>query len=97
MILFTLLHEDSYGYAISKSIRETTGGQYSMKETTLYSAIARLERNGCIAAYDGKTSFGRPRTYYTLTDSGRALYREKRDEWAVTRDVIGLFMEGDET
>ena len=38
MILYLLLDGDSYGYEISRNIREITGGRYIMKETTLYSA-----------------------------------------------------------
>ncbi|MBO1687926.1 PadR family transcriptional regulator, partial [Clostridium butyricum] len=35
MILYLLLDGDSYGYEISRNIREITGGRYIMKETTL--------------------------------------------------------------
>lgn len=39
-ILLSLLAEgDSYGYQLSRSIRERSGGAYQMKETTLYSAL----------------------------------------------------------
>ena len=71
-ILLSLLAEgDSYGYQLSRSIRERSGGAYVMKETTLYSAFARLEKNGFIASYQGQESRGRPRTYYTITAPGR--------------------------
>lgn len=44
MILCLLLDGDSYGYEISKRIDEITEEKYKMKETTLYSAFARLEK-----------------------------------------------------
>ena len=44
-ILLSLLAEgDSYGYQLSRSIRERSGGASVMMETTLYSAFARLDR-----------------------------------------------------
>lgn len=88
-ILLSLLAEgDSYGYEISRTIRERSGGAYVMKETTLYSAFARLEKNGFIASYQGAESRGRPRTYYTITGPGREYLAEKLAEWRETRSLM---------
>ena len=60
-ILLSLLAQgDSYGYELSRAIRERSGGAYVMKETTLYSAFARLEKRGFIASYQGQESRGAP-------------------------------------
>lgn len=91
-ILLSLLAEgDSYGYELSRNIRERSGGAYVMKETTLYSAFARLEKNGFIAAYQGVESRGRPRTYYTITGRGREYLAEKLAEWRETRALMDRF------
>lgn len=91
-ILLSLLAEgDSYGYEISKAIRERSGGAYVMKETTLYSAFARLEKNGFIAAYQGVESRGRARTYYTITAPGREYLAAKLEEWQETRKLMDRF------
>ena len=91
-ILLSLLAEgDSYGYELSRAIRERSGGAYVMKETTLYSAFARLEKNGFIAAYQGVESRGRPRTYYTITGRGREYLAEKLMEWRETRELKDRF------
>jgi PadR family transcriptional regulator PadR len=91
MILHILMEQDSYGYEISREIEKRSGGKYVMKETTLYSAVTRMEKRGLISAYHGGESFGRARTYYTITDLGRQHYREKCAEWSVTRQVIDQF------
>lgn len=91
MILFLLLEHDSYGYEISKEIQTRTKSVYSMKETTLYSAINRLEKSGYIASYHGSESFGKPRTYFTITNAGRTYYREKCSEWKLTRQIVDYF------
>ena len=94
IILYVLLNSDSYGYEISKEIRRLTGDRYVIKETTLYSAFTRMERNGYIESFEAEPESegtGKRRTYYRITDAGRAYYREKCDEWLLTKDVIGQF------
>jgi len=56
IILSLLIEGDSYGYEISKNIRIKTDELYVIKETTLYSAFARLEKNGYIKSYYGRNS-----------------------------------------
>ncbi|MDD2968890.1 MAG: PadR family transcriptional regulator [Lachnospiraceae bacterium] len=92
MILFLLLHDDSYGYEISKNIREMTDGKYIMKETTLYSAFSRLEKNGYISSYSGDETNGKRRTYYKLTNEGLVYYKEKCLEWQITKEVVDKFI-----
>jgi PadR family transcriptional regulator PadR len=92
MILRVLCDGDSYGYEISKSITKLSEGAYTMKETTLYSAFARLEKSGCIHPYPGTYSGGRERTYYNLTEFGRQHYRQKCTEWELTKELIKNFI-----
>jgi PadR family transcriptional regulator PadR len=93
MILFMLLDGPSYGYALSRRLREVAEGKYAIKETTLYSAMTRLERNGHIRSFFGDESFGNRRTYYAITDSGRDYYREKCAEWELTKEVVNHFIQ----
>lgn len=92
IILFFLLYRESYGYEISKNIREMSEEKYIIKETTLYSAFARLEKNGYIESFFGAETNGKRRTYYSITDLGREYYREKCEEWNITKEVIEKFI-----
>ena len=92
MILFLFLHGDSYGYEISKNIKEMTSEKYIMKETTLYSAFSRLEKNGYISSYSGDETNGKRRTYYKLTNEGLIYYKEKCQEWQITKEVVDKFI-----
>lgn len=92
MILYFLLDGESYGYEISKNIKDLSEGKYIIKETTLYSAFNRLENNGYIESYYGEETFGKRRTYYRITPAGRAYYNEKCVEWELTKDVISRFI-----
>lgn len=95
IILSLLLDSESYGYEISKSIRDITNEQYVIKETTLYSAFNRLEKNGYIVSFYGNETFGKRRTYYKITQAGIDYYKQKCDEWKVTKDVINNFIKED--
>jgi PadR family transcriptional regulator PadR len=96
MILCVLTAGESYGYEIGKSIREITEGEYIIKETTLYSAFARMEKAGLIESYPGSVTHGKPRTYYKITDKGREFREQKREEWDFTKKIISRFLEREE-
>ena len=93
IILSLLRNADSYGYQLSKKIRDASDGRYVMKETTLYSAINRLERQGLLESYAGEETQGKPRTYYRLTAEGLAHLQEKLDEWELTKQILTIFIE----
>jgi len=93
LILFLLLDGPSYGYQLSKQIKMMTDEKYVIKETTLYSAFSRMEKNGYVESYSEEDSVtGKRRTYYKITDSGREYYRAKCEEWEVTKEVIEKFV-----
>lgn len=97
IILAHLMCGDSYGYEINKAIQRKTGGQYELKEATLYSAFRRLEQFGSISSYWGDESTGARRRYYTITDFGRKNYQSLVKEWESSRELIDklILLEGD--
>ena len=93
IILCLLMKGPSYGYEISKQIRTISEEKYVIKETTLYSAFTRMEKNGYIESfYDDNNATGKRRTYYRITDAGRAYYHTKREEWNLTQEVVSKFI-----
>ncbi len=92
IILYMLIDNDSYGYEISKKIKDLSDEKYIIKETTLYSAFNRLEKNGYIESYFKDETFGKRRTYYKITEAGINYYREKCNEWELTKEVINRFI-----
>jgi PadR family transcriptional regulator PadR len=96
MILNILMKEPSYGYEISKQIKNISDGKYVIKETTLYSAFTRMEKNGHIESFTADQDplgNGKKRTYYRITEAGKQFYREKCEEWDVTKEVVEKFIE----
>ena len=92
MILCLLRERDSYGYEISRQIREISQEKYVMKETTLYSAFTRLEKIGYITSYFGTETNGKRRTYYRITPEGNVFYQEKCEEWQLVKEVVDRFI-----
>lgn len=96
MILYILRNDPSYGYEISKSIKNISDGKYTIKETTLYSAFTRMEKNGYIESFTAEKDSegnGKKRTYYRITSDGERYYNEKCEEWLLTKEVVESFIE----
>lgn len=92
IILSLLVEGPSYGYELSKKIKERSNENYVMKETTLYSAFARLEKNEYIRSFQQVKTAGRKRTYYEITETGRSYLNDKAEEWIVTQAVVNQFL-----
>ena len=92
IILYLLLDQPSYGYEISKQIKNLSEEKYIIKETTLYSAFTRMEKNGYVESFSSEENGGKRRTYYRITEDGRNYYREKCAEWHLIKEVVEKFV-----
>lgn len=88
IILAQLLKGDSYGYQINRAIVTMTGGQYELKEATLYTAFRRLEQIGNITSYWGDENTGARRRYYSITEAGAQTYYRLLAEWEQSKKLI---------
>ena len=88
IILSQLMHSDSYGYQINRAIQEKTGGQFELKEATLYTAFRRLEQTGCITSYWGDENTGARRRYYSITSQGMDAYYRMVADWEQSKQLI---------
>ena len=81
MILYLLWDAPSYGYEISKQIKRLSEEKYVM------------EKNGFVESFsEHVTVSGKRRTYYRITEQGRQYYREKCEEWTLTKEVVEKFV-----
>jgi len=92
IVLTVLLRQDRYGYEIFKAIGDATGGEYEIKEATLYATFRRLVRDGLVEAYWGDETQGGRRKYYTITDAGRAVYERNVADWIATERIINSLL-----
>ena len=63
-----------YGYEISAELKNRSDGKYMI--SILYPVLYRLEEQGYIEISATEVAEGRARSYYSITDAGRA-YLEK--------------------
>lgn len=88
MILRLLCESDRYGYEIVKRIAERSGGEYELKEATMYSSVRRLEADGDITWYWGDETQGGRRKYFRITEKGRATYTRNKANWDYAKRVL---------
>ena len=92
VVLSVLCMGDSYGYEIRKSIIDKLGGEYELKEATLYSSYKRLETDGYITSYWGDETLGSRRRYYSITDKGKELFRQNKADWVKTQTILNRLL-----
>jgi PadR family transcriptional regulator PadR len=92
IVLGILAEGDSYGYAILKRVRESSGGRMEWTDGMLYPVLHRLERLGHIEARWEVAQSGRRRKYYRITSRGRAQLAQEREQWqAVDATLRGIW------
>ena len=95
LILLSILEDrPSYAYELSKTITDGSRGKYLIKQTTLYTAVKRLQSQGLLDSYEDVSTSGKPRTYYKLTAAGLEQLDVKRTEWRSTRALVDRFTDG---
>jgi transcriptional regulator len=91
LILEALVHEPSHGYRIAQRIKERSEGVLDFKEGTLYPALHKLENDGLVESSEGVEK-GRPRRYYRITKSGRAVLAKDRGEWRQLSRAVTMIL-----
>ena len=76
LVLSAVNQNDTYGYKITQDVRSVV----EVSESTLYPVLRRLQKDGCLAAYD-QAYAGRNRRYYTITPQGQERLSLCRTEW----------------
>ena len=94
MVLSLLRSGPSYAYELAQRITAISGDEYAIKQTTLYSAVKRLEGSELVSSFAGVSPSGKPRTYYRITNAGLTHLNLKVAEWRSTKSVVDRFIEG---
>lgn len=96
IILKALEDGNKYGYEVGKYIEAKAGGDFKLKEPTLYSSLKRLESRNLIESYwSDEDSLGGRRKYFRLTDLGKQICDSKISDWRQSKAVIDKIMDGD--
>jgi PadR family transcriptional regulator PadR len=92
LILRTLAAGSRHGYAIARTIKQSSADVLDVEEGSLYPALARMLIKGWVAAEWGISENNRKARFYRLTDEGRAQLSSEADEFNKLVDAIRLVL-----
>ena len=81
LILRTLRFGPLHGHGITKHIGRTSDDVLQVEHGSLYPALHRLEKNGCITSKWEQTGRGREMRIYRLTAKGRKQLTIEQSRW----------------
>ena len=81
LILRTLLFGPRHGHGIAKHIQRTSEDVLQVEHGSLYPALHRLEKSGCITSKWEQTERGREMRMYRLTPKGRKQLSVEQSKW----------------
>jgi PadR family transcriptional regulator PadR len=93
LVLKTLALEPMHGFGISVRIEQISKGVFHVNAGSVFPALNRLERNGCIKGEWRSTENNRRARYYMLTETGRKALRTETREWGRQIAAIARILE----
>lgn len=82
LILLVLSRRDQYGYEITRTVHDKSGGYFDLKQGFLYPTLQRMEGAKLVRSYwRGSDSRGPDRRYYRLTAKGKTFMAESLGAW----------------
>ena len=70
-----------HGLGVSQRIEQITMGAFSVKQGSLFPALHRIERQGWLHSFWGRSESNRRAKYYQLTKAGRRQLETEILEW----------------
>ena len=93
LVLKTLALEPLHGWAISKRLREMSGGVLKVRQGSLYPALYRLRDRGLIESAWETSQEDRKVKVYALTSAGRKALAEERDVFRLFIGAVERILE----
>ncbi len=92
IILNILNKEDSYGYKISRTIKDLTSNKMDIKDATIYLAFKRMIKDNFITSYWSDNPNGARRKYYKITKEGKSYLKDKIKEWDAIQNILNTLL-----
>jgi PadR family transcriptional regulator PadR len=93
MCLLSIIEEEaSYGYEMVAKLRDR--GLDLASEGSIYPLLSRLQKQGMIEGYLVQSSEGPARKYYRMSDDGRKILEQWRQEWREFRTSVDEVLSG---
>lgn len=84
LAVLSQLEESQYGYSLIKQLGDKG---FEVDQGTLYPLLRRLEERGLLKS-DWVVDDSRPRKYYRINQTGKAILAELKTEWAAMVKVL---------
>jgi transcriptional regulator len=94
MVLKALSIQDMHGWGISQYIQRLSREVLQVNQGSLYPALHRLERDGCIRAEWRPSENNRRAKYYELTAAGRRQLQMEQRDWLAFSQAVQRVMQG---
>ena len=95
MLILKLLEEqDMYGYQMIEALSKKSCEVFNLKAGTLYPILHGLVNEGMLSSYETISDNLRKRKYYHLTKKGKALLKEKQNEWHAYTKAVNHVLDG---
>jgi transcriptional regulator len=88
LILRTLVFGPLHGHGIVKHIKSVSDEVLTVEHGSLYPALQRLEKLGCITSGWEATDSGREMKLYRMTPKGRTQLKAEESKWAQLTEAM---------
>ena len=92
LVISLLKQRPMHGYEMCKEIERRSMSYFSLKHSTLYPVLHKLEKRGLIAGEWGAPEKGKPKKRYRLTRAGLSHYDESTVEWRAFFQAMGMLL-----
>jgi PadR family transcriptional regulator, regulatory protein PadR len=88
LVLSILADGESYGYEITRKVRELSEGELEWTDGMLYPVLHRLERQALVESEWKQSETGRERKYYRLSAKGRQSLEAEQRQWLKVHNTL---------
>ncbi len=92
LVLRTLVLGPAHGHAIAHAIERGSDEVLQVEHGSLYPALHRLEKQGCVVAEWGLSENNRRARYYRLTPAGKRQLADETNRWEQLVRAIGRIL-----
>lgn len=94
LILKLLEDKDMYGYQMIVELEKRSNNVFQLQTGTLYPLLHVLENKGYLETYEAKTSTGRTRKHYHITQKGTQYLQSKLENWKNYSEAVNHIVAG---
>ncbi|MBR5004620.1 MAG: PadR family transcriptional regulator [Erysipelotrichaceae bacterium] len=93
IVMMIVEQNDVYGYELVKQVCEII----PVKEGTIYPLLKRMTHDHLFITYLKESTEGPPRKYYHITDKGKLVLNQLKEDWLMLSHKINHYIKGETT